>query len=171
MNIGREALFLGNFPAKGGEGVAFGNGERGTKSSFVFSGYDGQLLEGLRSKTSQYELRAAAVFGVAAAFDEALFGHFIEEQNHAAGENAQAAGKNLLRAGRNGGDEAQDARLGARDAERFDAFGKAVGRVVAELRQEKGRAGGAGRMRFFNHAGLRLTKYLPNTIIHIMNYS
>ncbi len=53
MDIRGEALLFGNFPAQGGEGLAFANGERGAKRSFVFCGYDGQLLEGLRSETGQ----------------------------------------------------------------------------------------------------------------------
>jgi hypothetical protein len=84
----------------------------------------------------------AAIFGVAFPLDQPFLGQLINQNDHATGKHAKSFRQRPLIAGGSGSDHAQDSRMAWSNAQSFDPLAKTVGRVGADLSEEKSGAGG-----------------------------
>src|SRR5437588_2839509 len=83
----------------------------------------------------------AAIFGVAFPLDQPFLCELINQNDHATRKDAKPFRQRPLIAGGSGSDHAQDSGMGWSNAQFFDPLAKAVGRVGAELSEEKSGAG------------------------------
>jgi len=82
----------------------------------------------------------AAILGTAFSFKQSLFGQFIEQNDHAAGEHTESFRQEALVARGSRGNDSQDSGMPRSNTQAFNPFGKAIGRVRAELSEQKGGA-------------------------------
>ena len=83
----------------------------------------------------------AAILGAAFSFKQALFGQFIEQNDHAAWEHTESFRQEALVAHGSRGNDSQDSGMPRSNTQAFNPLGKAIGRVRAELSEQKGGAG------------------------------
>ena len=83
----------------------------------------------------------AAIFGVAFPLDQPSFCQLINQNDHATRKHAKPFRQRPLIAGGSGSDHAQDSRMAWSNAQSFDPLAKTIGRVGADLSEEKSGAG------------------------------
>jgi hypothetical protein len=85
----------------------------------------------------------STVPGAAASFDQVFLCQLIDQQHHAAGQNAQESGETLLIRAGHSRDKSKDAGMRGGNSEMRNSLGETIGGVRAELSDQKSRAGGA----------------------------
>lgn len=83
----------------------------------------------------------AAVGCAAFSFDQSFFRQFIKQNDHAAGEHTESFRQGSLIARGSSCNDAQDSGVPWSNTETFDSRTEAIGRMRAELSEQKGRAG------------------------------
>jgi len=126
--------------------------EGGAKVRLMCGGQAREFFEGLSAGPGEGERIGAAVTGFATAGHETPGLQFIDQNNHAAGEDAEPFSEFLLTAVGYGIDHAQQARVGRRQSERGDAPAEALGGVRAQLGEQEGRATRPANMVRRSHA-------------------
>lgn len=107
----------------------------------MFGGQPENLFQHALAAPGQDEFGVAAIFCAAFSFDQSFFRQFIEQDDHAAGENPESFGQSALVAGGSHADDPQDSGMARGNTKVFDPLAKAIGRVGAELGEKKGGPG------------------------------
>ena len=100
------------------------------------------LVQRLLPGFGQVQFVVAAIADATPPLNQPLLSQLINEQDHAAGENAEPFRELLLTAFWNGRNHPQDARVRRSDAKRCDAFPETSRGMRAQLREQEGGAGG-----------------------------
>lgn len=142
MHAGGEALLGGDFLAQSHEGGALVGIEGGAEVRFVLGGEAGDFFESLSAGFGEDKRICASVAGFAMALHQPAGLEIVNENDHAAGEDAEAFREFLLAAIRHGSNHPQQAGVGRGETERGDSPAEALGGVRAELGEQEGRATG-----------------------------
>jgi hypothetical protein len=138
MHVGREPLLVDDFPAQSRKRVALCRGQTGAKIGFMFGGQLGKFLQHSSTSLGEDELGVAAIFGAAFPLDQSFSRQLINQNDHAAGEHAESFRQRPLIARGSRSDDAQDPGMAGSNAQSFNPLAKTIGRVRAELCEEKG---------------------------------
>lgn len=140
MDAGGEALLRGDFLAECNEGGAFVGVEGGAKVRLVLGGEARDFFECFNAGFRKDERIRAAVAGFAMARHQPPVFEVVNEDDHAAGQDAEAFGEFLLAAIRHASNHPQQARVRRCEAERGDTLAETLCGVRAELGEQKSRA-------------------------------
>jgi len=83
----------------------------------------------------------AAVCCAASSFDQSFLRQLIQQDDHAAGKHTDSFRQGALVARRSPSDDSQNPGMAGSNTQSFDARAKPIGRVRAELGEQKGGAG------------------------------
>lgn len=145
MDVGREALLVGDALEQVVEVVALVFAECGQQGILVLTGERAEGGEHPAAVGGEVEGMAAAVVPVAATLDETALIEGVEEGDEAAGHHLQTGGEGLLGNARAGAEDPQDTGVGGREADGEQPLGKTCGGMAADLgEQESGIAAGLG---------------------------
>ena len=131
----------------------------------------GKFFQHASASLGQDKLGVAAILGTAFPLDQSFFGQLIDEDDHAAGENAEPFRQRPLIARGSGSDDAQDSGMAWSNAQIFDSLAKTISPVSAELGEEKGGTGWPLGFAGSHEFPRTLRNYLQESIVHIINGS
>ncbi|HLJ79184.1 MAG TPA: hypothetical protein VKT75_17315 [Acidobacteriaceae bacterium] len=153
MDVGREALLVGDALQQVVEAAALVLGEGGEQGGLVLAGDLADGGEHPAAVGGEVEGVAAAVILITAALDEAAALKGVEQGDEAAGHHLKTAGQGLLGDAGAGAEDAQDAGMGRRESDGEQALGETRGGVAADLSEQEGGVGasdGFGARGFFH---------------------
>jgi hypothetical protein len=89
----------------------------------------------------QDDLGVSAICCAAFSFDQSFFRQFIKQNDHTAGKHSQSFRQRPLIARGSSCNDAQDSGVPWSNTQAFDSCAEAIGRMRAELSEQKGGAG------------------------------